>query len=433
MPELRPFRGLTYDPSVTGPIELQVAEPYDKVKPTMRRAYLARSPHNVVRVSLPEDEGGAGDAYQQAARRLRDWLESGALRRADAPGLYWYEQTFEAAGANHTRKAFFAIVEADDYGDGKVLPHERTYRVYKEERLRLLEEVRTHLGFVFLLYEDPEQLVPQTLADAAAGHEPLFAFETADGIQHRLTRVEAPEALASVTEHMRERTCVIADGHHRYETAVNFRRRREEAGEATAGHRFRLCALVEVSDPGLVVLATHRVLPKPGLDSLLRGTVDIVRSRPIEAEPTAENLEAALAGLAEAGPGAFVATDGQTAYELRLRDNVDLDAALAELVAPARTLDVAILHTLLLEQAMGIKTGNEGVKPFYTRTAAEAFERLDDEYGLAILMRPTPARAVLEVAHAGGTMPQKSTDFYPKLPSGLVMHDVEDAVHDPDA
>ncbi len=433
MPALRPFRGLRYVPAVAGPLELQIAEPYDKVSPAMRRAYLARSPYNVVRLSLPEDERGDGDPYRQAAERFRGWIDRGVLRREEQPAIYLYEQRFRLGAATHVRRALFAAVEADAYAEGKVKPHERTYRVYKEERLRLLEALRAELGFVFLLYEDRERRIAELLTQATAAASPHMQLRGPDGIEHTVYRIACARTCAAVCEAFSGRTCVIADGHHRYETAVAFRRRHEEAGQTRPAYAYRLCALVEVSDPGLVVLATHRVLERPDLDSLLHQSAALLEAQPLTGPVEAEALERALGALGEAGPGAFIATDGSRAYALRLREGIDLDRALAELVAPARRLDVAILHTLVLERTLGIRTGDDGVKPWYTRTAAEALERLDDRYRLAILLRPTPARAVIEVAHAGGTMPQKSTDFYPKFPSGLVIYDLEEGDGDASA
>ncbi|RME70899.1 MAG: DUF1015 domain-containing protein [Planctomycetota bacterium] len=433
MPQLCPFRAVRYVPEVAGPIELQVSEPYDKVSPAMRRAYLARSPHNIVRLILPEDEGQPGDPYEQAAARYRAWRERGVLGLEPGPELLWYEQTFTLGSRSYTRRALFAVVEADDYGEGKVLPHERTYRKYKEERLRLLEAMRAEAGVVFLLYRDEDGVVPQRCAAATTGRVPIFDFETPDGIRHRLWRVDEPATIAAVRERLAARSCVIADGHHRYETAVTFRRRHEAAGDMRPSYRYRLCALVEVSDPGLLVLATHRVLPELDLDTVIEraGGRFSIETLPDPAQP--EVLEARLEALASEGPGSWLATDGQRVVRFALDPALDLDTELADLVPPARRLDVSILHELLLERAVGLRTGEGGVRPWYTRTVAEALERLDERYRVAFLLRPTPAQAVIEVAHAGGTMPQKSTDFYPKFPSGLVIYDLEEQGHGFDA
>ncbi|GIW71673.1 MAG: hypothetical protein KatS3mg102_1215 [Planctomycetota bacterium] len=431
MPQVRPFRAILYDPAHAGPIEELLAEPYDKVSPAMRRAYLERNPHNVVRLSLPEPEAPGEDAYAAAAARWRAWLRQGLVRREERPALWWYEQRFAHGGREYCRHGLFALVEAAPYGEGGVLPHERTYGVYKEERLRLLRAVRAHFGVVFLLYEDAQRLVPQVLERAAAATAPRMEFRTPDGIAHRLWAIDDAEAIRTVCAHMAARTCVIADGHHRYETAVAFRQQQEQRGEAQPGHRYRLCALVEVHDPGLLVLATHRVLPEVTLDELLAMLDPLFTEDTVLHQPQAEALEAELQGLAEAGPGCYVLTDGRRAHRVVLRPEVDLDEVLAPLPAPLRRLDVTILHALALEPllerraAQGATAEEAALRPWYTRTAAEALARLDERYRVAVLLRPTPPRAVLQVARAGATMPQKSTDFYPKFPSGLLMNDVE--------
>jgi uncharacterized protein (DUF1015 family) len=415
MPEIRPFRGIRYDARRTGGLAAVVAEPYDKVTETMRERYLAGSPYNIVRVDLPRESVDDLDRYRTAAAVFRGWLEKGILRRDERPALYLYEQSFELAGRPRlVRRGFIGLVEAREHAKGHVLPHERTFREPKADRMALLEAARAHFGMCFLLYEDREREVMRALAAAGASAAPVADFSLPDGTTHRVTPVEDPAAIAFARRFFAGRTCFIADGHHRYETQVAFRREHEDRSDLKPAHRYRLAAFVEATDPGLVILPTHRLLPK--------------------SVPAARALEAARPFFAAVGPAEAQLTledpaGGATA--LKLRDGVDLARELPDVPPAVRALPVTLLHKLLLERGLGIEAGAKEHSVGYIRSPEEGREKVrSGAYGCMVLLPATRVEDVISAALAGAVMPQKSTDFYPKLLTGLVMNDIEDRLHE---
>lgn len=463
MPDLRPFRGIAYDPpralaAAPGHAAL-VAEPYDKVTERMREEYLAASPFNVVRIDLPREAEGSRDRYETAARTFRGWLAEGILVRAARPALYVYEQRFSLPGAGALRRhAFVGLVEAHEHAEGHVLPHERTFREPKADRLALLEAMRAHLDMVFLLYEDRAREAIRALAAAAANAAPIADFTVADPavgpIAHRLTPVEDRAAIAAARRALAGRTCTIADGHHRYETAIAFRREHERRGDARPGYAYRPAAFVEAGDPGLCILPTHRLLPK-----------EVAPERVLEAaRPWFEVVDwTAWAARGGAGAGASldpvpgvlrVVAPGGRSWYLRRRPDLDLAGELPDVPAAVRGLDVTLLHKLILERGLGLDAGAKESAPPRSAAAGPApagdparsdafsglgYERWPEDgraklragaFGCMVELAPTRVKDVLAVARAGATMPQKSTDFYPKLLTGLIMHDVEDELHE---
>ncbi len=437
MAEIRPFRGIVYDAARVGDLARVVGEPYDKVTESLRAQYLARSPYHIVRVDLPREEEPGADRYRTAARLFRSWLAEGVLRRAGRPALYLYEQSFLLRGERRTRRAFVGLIEARPYARGHVLPHERTFREPKADRMALLEALRAHLGMVFLLYRDEERAALGALERAAAGAAPLAEFRLEDATEHRLVAVEDARAIAEARAALRDRTCYIADGHHRYETQVAFREAHERRGDARPGHRYRLAAFVELSDPGLAILPTHRLLP-PSLGAERAAAAAARCGFRVEelgalAGDGAAAVEGALARLAapERRPGRFLlaGADGRL-WLLSLREEAGLDAALADVPEAVRRLDVAILHRLLLERELGLHPGASETAIGYAREPRDALGALAaGRAGCAIFLLPTPVEGVVAAAESGAVMPQKSTDFYPKLLTGLVMNDIEDDLH----
>jgi len=439
MPEIRPFRAVHYDRErVGGDLALAVAQPYDKVDERLRAEYLARHGENIVRIDLPREDDPAGglDRYGLAARRFREWLASGLLARDGRPGFYVYEQEYEARGRRHARRGFVGLVEATDYGEGRVLPHERTFREPKADRMALVRAVRAHLGMCFLIYSDPERRAMRALDDAVrrAGRGPFLELRLPNGDVNRVHAVHDGAAIAAAREAMAGATCVIADGHHRYEMTVAFRREMEAAGETLPGYRYRLAALVNIDEPGLAVLPTHRLLPasegappRP-LAEVVAAATPWFRVEPIAlsgADPEALQADLERDPLP---PARFVCVGrGRAAFRLTLRDDVDPDAPLAAVPASVRRLDLALLHGLWLERGLGIRAGESEHALAYIREPRDGVTRIEEGRAAAlILVRPTPVAEVIRVARAGATMPQKSTDFYPKLLSGLLMYDLED-------
>jgi uncharacterized protein (DUF1015 family) len=345
---IRPFRALRYAEAAAGPLEALVAPPYDVISPSEREAYLAQSPHNIVHLTLPDDE-------EDAARALAEWHEAGVLVEDDEPAYWWLSQRYVGPdGVERERKGVVAALRVEPYENRVVLPHERTHAGPKEGRLRLLRATRTHLEPIFLLWE--------ATVDVDGLGEPDLEVDEG-GVLSRLWRLDAAFGDA-LTDELRDARLLIADGHHRYETALAF-----HAEDGTEESAWLLAVIVPTDQEGLTIFPTHRVAQ----------TVNGVSGTPID-DPGAEL------------PGLVLYRHGR--YELLDAEGSDPEAV--ERLAP------------------------RGVT--YTADAGEAVAAVDrGDAEAAFLLRPTPIEHVWEVAERGKVMPQKSTYFYPKLTSGLLL------------
>jgi uncharacterized protein (DUF1015 family) len=435
MAEIAALRALRFDDT---DLPFVVAPPYDVIGPSERALFAARSPYNVVHVDLPEGEGD--EKYARAAEILASWRRRGVLRRDDRPTLVRYAQTFEPPGGGRsiTRRGFFALVRAEPYEARVVLPHERTLSGPKEDRYKLFRATGTALSPVFLLYRDPSGAVARAIDDSG----PSVRWESADGVVHELSRVSEESELRTVATALRDAQLLIADGHHRYETTLRYGAAIDEERAARGlppsprgAHRYVLSFLCDADDPGLVVFPTHRIvhsLPHFDRNALVDG---VRRLFEVVAELRADDVPALLSWLEASGrqgPSlAAVFPDG-TAALLRLRADVDLDAhpTLSRRAAVLRRCDVMLLHAGILEPVLGLTAEAQAAQTNldYYKVASEAVARLRAGGGQVLfLMNATPIEQVRAACEAGEVMPQKSTFFYPKVPTGLVMH-----VLDPD-
>jgi uncharacterized protein (DUF1015 family) len=412
MADVAPLRALHYDLARVGGLQPVAAPPYDVIDDAQRAALLRSSPYNVVEIDLPQD---AGDPYAHAAAVLHDWLAAGVLVRDAEPALWALRQDYTGPdGRERTRQGIFARVRVEDYGAGRIRPHERTHPGPREDRLRLTRATHTNLSPIFSLYDDPAGAAWGALAPHADG-EPWGEVTEPDGTVHRVWRVADHAAIEAVREALAGAELLIADGHHRYETARVYR---DESG---ADHV--LMCLVALQDPGLTVFPTHRLLT--GLDDDRRAALHEALERDWEATEVPED------GLEPTGDGPVRVGfyDGRTPRLLTLRDQAIADAALADKPEPYRRLDTAVLEALVLTGALGMSEDDishlHGLA--YARTSAEARERVDSgEADAAFFMRATPVAQVREVAAAGENMPPKSTYFYPKVLTGMVFNPLEE-------
>lgn len=437
MAEIAPLTPLCYD--LRAPLERLVAPPYDVISPEGRAELAAQDPNNVVHLILPEGEGDT--RYARAAAQLADMRAGGVLARDDEPGYFRYDQTFAPPGApagaaTLTRTGFLAAVRLSPFSERVVLPHERTLSGPKVDRLKLFRATRTNLSPGFMLYRDPARALDEHLATARA----LAEFTTADGVVHRLSKVTAPAALRAITRQVAQSSLLIADGHHRYETAVAYAAEIASAhpeAPARAEFRYFMTFLANGDDPNLVVFPTHRHahdLSGFSFDALLAGAADGARGffdvTVLGSGATAESLLERLADAGKRGP-CFVAcaTDGRAAL-LSLRPTADLAShpTLGQQVEPLRRSDVALLHGAVLEDLCGITKEAQAAKTnlYYVQDAGQALAELRGGRGdVLFLMNATPTRVVREIAEAGEVMPQKSTFFYPKVLTGLAIHTLE--------
>jgi uncharacterized protein (DUF1015 family) len=434
MAEIAPLTPLRYDLGrLPHGLASVVAPPYDVISPDQRAELAAKDPHNVVRLILPDGEADA--KYAHAAELLVAWRAENVLVRDPEPAFYRYDQSFlppAGAGKAITRRGFLALVRLEPLSAGIVLPHERTLTGPKEDRLKLFRATRTNLSPGFMLYRDARGELDGPLSSA----QPIAEFSTPDGVHHALAKVTARDALAAIIEGIGRSKLLIADGHHRYETAVRYAGEISEASPSAgprAAHRYFMTFLVNGDDPNLVVFPTHRLvhsLASFSFDALLAGAKAWFV---VEALPPGQAAPAILLALRTAGKNgpsiAAASTDGRAAL-LTLRADVDLAAhpTLGKRPEVLRRTDVAVLHSAVLEELLGITPEAQAAKTNlqYPQDAAASLADVRAGKGQVLfLMNATPVAEVRRVAEAGEVMPQKSTFFYPKVLTGLAIHTLE--------
>ena len=445
MAEIIPFRALRYNPRFVPDLKLVVAPPYDVISPEAQERYHARHPHNVVRLILAREGGedaSGRDRYERASRTFTAWQADGVLRRDPESGIYLYEQEF-SLGEGHRirRRGFMALMRLAGYEEKVVFPHERTFAKYREDRLRLMRACPANLEPILCFYPGPDASV-RTLLDRWMETDPQVQLVDEDGIHHRLWLLKEASAVAACGEALRDRPVIIADGHHRYETALNFRdeRRAEDTArpevQRRRPHNAVLTCLVSAEDPGLVILPTHRVIRQRSAreGSALRQALVRhfrVETAPLDPGNPVMSLRIVLADLSRRRREAVVFglyAGGQEVMALELTDTAVIDGLVAAGHSPEYArLDVVILHRLVIEQILGIQpTGHADDSISYIRDEAQALAAVaSGEAHVALFQNPPRVEQVQAVAMAGERMPQKSTFFYPKLLSGLVINPLD--------
>jgi uncharacterized protein (DUF1015 family) len=414
MAEIQPLRALHYDPARTEGLQDVVSPPYDVIDADQRAALVARSPYNVVGIDLPE---GGDDRYDRAATILEDWQRQGIIVTDDQPALWTLAQDYTGPdGQRRTRQGFFARVRVEEYGAGRIRPHERTHPGPKEDRLRLTRATRANLSPIFSLYSDPAGEAWTALA-GASGDADWAQTTDEDGTVNRLRRVTDPVAIETAQRVLADTELLIADGHHRYETARVYA---EEIG-GEGPHRYVLMCLVSLQDPGLTVFPTHRLVNE--LTDAKRAALQATINTKFEIQPLADMADLAPPANDELKIG-YLSANGP-ALMLTLTDRDAVDQALSHHAEPYRRLDTAVLEALVLKGALGMTDDDidhlNGLG--YARDFDQAVEFIRDHtYDAAFFMAPTPIERVHEVAAAGESMPPKSTYFFPKVPTGLIFN-----------
>jgi uncharacterized protein (DUF1015 family) len=418
MADVKPLRALHYDPARAGSLQAVIAPPYDVIDPEQRAALAARSPYNVVAIDLPEAGERAGDPYAHAAELLERWQADGAVVRDDEPAVWALVQDYVAPdGGAGTRRGLFARVRVEDYGPGRIRPHERTHAGPREDRLRLTRATRANLSPIFSLYSDPGGAAWGAVAGATE-RAPFGELTDDEGTTNRLWRVTDADAIATVQDALRDAELLIADGHHRYETARVYAD--EVGGEGE--HRYVLMCLVALEDPGLTVFPTHRLIrdttsqSQEALGTAAREYFDVTPIEHSELRPPDGD------GPLQMG---YIDAHFKRAFRLTLKDQAIADRALDGMPEAYRRLDTAILEALILKGPLALTDDDidhmRGLG--YARNDAEALELvLAGTYDAAFFLRSTPVSQVQEVAATGMNMPPKTTYFYPKIPTGLVFN-----------
>ncbi len=441
MAEIVPFRAVRYAATRGQALAELLAPPYDLVSLEQRDELLHRSPHNIIHVTLGEDraaEGGATNKYVRAGETWRAWLEQGILRRDPVPSLYPLEQSYWAPdGRNLKRRGFMAAVRLHEFSEGVIVPHEKTLVAPKADRLEVIKAVKANLSPIFGLYRDDAGVTARALDQASLG-EPAAETDSDDGVHQRLWRAEDPAVVRPLQELLAQQRIFIADGHHRYETALVYGRTLDAQAPGLpsfGGHHYILMFLCPMNDPGLFLFATHRLVF--GLKNFSLPPFLEKLSRWFRIETLAEDARRpvgrawAVSKLGEhAGKSTtflMVSAEDGLARIATLRDDVDLSAAGLPSNETLAALDVTVLHSVVLQHMLGLSLESQEKQEnvTYVRDAGEAVSRvLSGEHQLGFLLNPTPMWQVEAVGEAGETMPQKSTLFYPRLQSGLVMREV---------
>jgi uncharacterized protein (DUF1015 family) len=449
MARIYPFRAWRYD---TAKVKLQdvATQPYDKISPAMQQAYYERSPYNLVRIilGLPElfDAERGESVYTRAAANLKAWRDEGVLVQEKEPCVFAYSQGFTVPGTSvvKERRGFIALGQLHEYADQVVYRHEQTLSKPKGDRLNLLKATRAHFGQIFMLYSDPAGSVDQLLFDENGPADGEVTDEY--GVLHRVWRVHDPAVIRQLIAQMDDKKLIIADGHHRYETAVNYaKEHKPTAGEhqstAELAHAERsanelphpawpeaavMMTFVNMDSDGLVILPTHRVVHSlVGFDAVkfLKGAEAYFEIEKLEEVDAADLMER----LSEEQGTAFVAVTRDAAHLLRSK-TAAINAELSAIPDRQRKLDLTHLHSILLDRILGLdeEKVREQTNLRYLRDAAEAVDQpRRGEADVTFLTNPVTMEQLREVAFAGEVMPQKSTDFFPKLLSGLAIYGLD--------
>ena len=414
MADVEPLRALHYNLDRTGGLQDVVAPPYDVIDAEQRAKLEARSPYNVVRIDLPV----GNDPYGNAARLLAAWRDEGVIVQDERPALWAIEQDYTGPdGQIRRRTGFLARVRVEDYGPGRIRPHERTHPGPKEDRLNLTRATKANLSPIFSLYDDPTGTATGVLANATTA-EPWGEATDEDGTVNRVWRIDDAKAITAIHDALANSELLIADGHHRYETARVYA---EEIG-GEGPHRYVLMCLVALEDPGLTVFPTHRLLKDlspdqhEALANAIRRDFDLKRL---------ESTDELVPDYGQPVSMGYIDAHFRQPWMLTLNDQATADAALSDHAAPYRRLDTAVLEALILKGALGMT--DEDIDHLtglgYARDFDDALRLVQNgDYDAAFFVAATPIEQVRAVAAAGESMPPKSTYFFPKVPTGLLFN-----------
>jgi uncharacterized protein (DUF1015 family) len=446
MAQVYPFRAFRYNPAKT-PLDKVLTQPYDKISPAMQEKYYAADAHNLIAVekgrSYPSDTP-QNNVYTRAAAAIEDWIRHEVVTQDPAPSFYAYTQEYTVPGTEErrTRRGFIGAGKLEEYSAGIVFRHEHTLSGPKADRLELLRHTKTHTGQLFMLYSDAQRRVDTILAEAEAAAAPATEISDEYGVVHRLWVVAEPQRVAAIQNAMAGQKLVIADGHHRYETALKYRNECPTRGgkiDPEAAERVMM-TFVNTRSEGLTILPTHRVAAhihdfswtgvRRHLEPWFASEAFPFSSEEKKAEARKKFLARLVGSRAKRAIGVYPAAESQKKafYVLTLREGVSLAQLLPNDSPLQRELDVVLLHEGILEPALGItpQAVTAEVNLTYEREAAAALEAVDSGRAqISFLLNACDVEQVMNIATSGEVMPQKSTDFYPKLLSGIAMYRVE--------
>ena len=443
-----PFRAYRYNPAVA-PFERVLTQPYDKISLVMQDKYYSADPHNLIAIEkgrTHNDDSPQNNVYTRAAASLREWMAHKVVQQDATPAFYAYTQEYDVPGTSlrRTRRGFIGLGKLEEYAAGVIFRHEHTLSGPKADRLELLRHTRTHTGQLFLLYSDPQLRVDQILDGVESSNGPVTELTDEYGVVHRLWPVAEPHLIAAIQHAMADQKLVIADGHHRYETSLNFRNEsRTRAGKLLpdAPYERSMMTFINTRSEGLTILPTHRLAAnlrdfswsavRRYLEPWFATAVFSFKSDSERLEAKEKFLSYLAAHKLDRAIGVYPSADSASRafFILTLRPEAEIAQILPGLSPLQRKLDVVLLHQGILEPALGITPHAVAAEAnlTYEREATLALDAVErGAVQIAFLLNAANVELVMEVATAGEVMPQKSTDFYPKLLSGITMYRVEE-------
>ncbi len=441
MAEIRPFKGIRYN---TNKVKLEevITEPYDRIPPALQEDYYRRNPKNFVRIILgkeDEPEHPEKDKYKRSRIYLDEWLKENILIREDQEVFYLYEQEYRIFGQKLKRLGLITRVKLEEFSSRKVLPHEKTFPKHKVDRLNLLRATNTNTGQIFLLYKDDDLRVDSAVKKALEGSEIGAEVVDEDDFSHKLWIIKDREAIENIQKAMADKVLIIADGHHRYETSLNFQKEKlAELGSIKGDEPFNyiMMTLFRLDDPGLVILPTYRLVK--GLDKLNTESFKDTLSPYFDiqevsvAGPEEKETLAKVQDIVNRESHTFAAFVGdfEKYYLFQLKSEGMLDKEIDDEKSKEwKRLDVAILHSLIIDKLHSLSTAPFSLENnvSYIRNLERGLKKVSDgEFQMIFLLRPAQLDQIRQVVEQGELMPQKSTDFFPKLKSGLVLNPLDE-------
>ncbi len=440
MTEIKPFRGLHYDPEKAGPMETLVAPPYDVVDQTQRDQLVNNNPHNIFSVELPDASlcREETDRYRCANTIFSSWIDSGVMVRDGEPAFYVYDIDFESGSGTYCRRGFIGLVRLADWHEKRILPHEKTFDKVTEDRLNLITATQTQFSPIFMLYRHSDR-VAELLASAKAQIMP--SVKDAFGNTHRMSAVTGPDITRAIEQALVDSPLYIADGHHRYTTALRYRdamlRQCKCQTPDSQPFNYIMTYLVDAEDPGLIVLPTHRIVRPEGITDwteLRERAKKFFNIRKLEKSPDADTealCKAMERELATSPDHLTIGVIADSCAEIwTLEKGKESEAFSPETCKPLRKLDVVLLDDVILKNILGFDSEAEERNVKFSADPVEAIRNLGQDEML-FFMRPTPVHQVLDIADQGLTMPHKSTFFYPKILTGMVVNSLREYYRTP--
>ena len=429
MAEIKPFRGMRYNTFLAGKIGELCCPPYDIISEEERLGYIAENEYNVIRLELPKE---GEDVYKTAGEVLDMWRNTGVLVHEIKPAVYIYEEEFNAYNKRSSVKGIIVRVKVEEFSKGVILPHEFTLSKAKADRFNLMKATNCNFSQIYALYMDEEHTTLKTI-DRLSDRKPDQKFTDNDHVTHKLWIITDEKVIEKLVNDFADRKLYIADGHYRYETALNYRNYCRENGISKEGdpQDYQMMYLVDMQHPGLVVFPTHRMVRDPesfDKDEVLKGCEEYFD---IKKFTSVGNINSELSKQYKQGKKAFGFYCGKGEWYLLVLKDIEVMAdVLPDLSEASQQLDVSVLHSLILEKTMGIDKENMAnqINLTYTKFFEEAIMKVDKgEFQCSFILNPTRVTEIRDVAAAGEKMPQKSTYFYPKMITGMVMNDLNES------